>query len=367
MIRGRIGAKMAFCTKCGKQLDLDARFCPGCGAPAQPSAQTIPEPRKEAWEGAVHKCPHCGAQVGSFDAYCPACGNELRDKEAAGSVTELSRRLDQIESERNENGKKKGLFARAAEQNAVSDIDQRKISLIRTYPIPNTVEDILEFVILASSNVDPEAFSSLTPDVSRKAVSEAWVSKCEQAIRKAEVSFSGSPLVGRMNEMLETAREKVGRAKKKRVLAQIALYAGPWILLLGLIGILVLTGAMGPEAVNREQERLDGIVESIEQDLDDGEYLRALLKADSLETELTDDMAKEWEINREYWIDRVLSEASENGVDLSARASELDGGRSESDKSSSTGFVGGFMDGLESGQEEAQQNIDEFNRIMSGD
>lgn len=167
--------------------------------------------------------------------------------------------------------------------------------------------------------------------------------------------------------MLETAREKVGRAKKKRVLAQIALYAGPWILLLGLIGILVLTGAMGPEAVNREQERLDGIVESIEQDLDDGEYLRALLKADSLETELTDDMAKEWEINREYWIDRVLSEASENGVDLSARASELDGGRSESDKSSSTGFVGGFMDGLESGQEEAQQNIDEFNRIMSGD
>lgn len=350
---------MAFCTKCGKQLDSDARFCPRCGTPAQIDDEPLPDSRKETWEGSIHKCPNCGAPVGSFDAYCPACGNELRDKEAADSVAELSRKLDQIESERNESGKKKGLFARAAEQNAVSDIDQRKISLIRTYPIPNTVEDILEFVILASSNADPEAFSSLTPDVSRKAVSEAWVSKCEQAIRKAEVSFSESPLVGRMNEMLESAQKKVGRAKRRRVIALIALFAGPWILLLGI-------GLLGPDVVNREQGRLNGIVESIEQDLDDGEYLRALLKADSLETEVTDDMAQEWEINREYWIDRVLSEASENGVNLSARASELDGNRSGSDKSSSAGFVGGFMDGLESGQEEMQENADEFNRIMSG-
>ena len=334
---------MAFCTKCGNRLEPDARFCSGCGTPAQADVQPSSDSRREAWEGSVHKCPHCGAPVGSFDAYCPACGNELRDKEAADSVAELSRRLDQIESERNESGKKKGLFARAAEQNAVSDIDQRKISLIRTYPIPNTVEDILEFVM--------------------KAVSEAWVSKCEQAIRKAEVSFSGSPLVGRMNEMLETAREKVGRAKRKRIIAQIAVYAGPWVFLLSVIGIIVL---LAPGAVNREQERLDGIVESIEQDLDDGEYLRALLKADSLETEVTDDMEQEWEINREYWIDRVVDEASENGVDLSARASELDGGRSETDADSSAGFVGGFMDGLESGQEEMQENVDEFNRIMSG-
>lgn len=354
---------MAFCTKCGKQLDSGAQFCSGCGTPTKKEGESSSGPRKEAWEGFVHRCPHCGAPVGSFDAYCPACGNELRDKEASDSVAELSRKLDQIESERNESGKKRGLFARAVEQNVVSDIDQRKISLIRTYPIPNTVEDILEFVILASSNADPEAFSSLTPDVSRKAVSEAWISKCEQAIRKAEVSFSGSLLVGRMNEMLESARDKVRQAKRKRVFAQIALYAGPWVLLLGLCGFLIL---LGPAAVNREQERLDGIVESIEQDLDDGEYLRALLKADSLETEVTDDMAQEWEINREYWIDRVLSEASENGVDLSARASELDGGRSESDKSSSAGFVGGFMDGLESGQDEMQENVDEFNRIMSG-
>lgn len=359
---------MAYCDKCGKRLADGAVFCSKCGAPVtHVSDDADTGKRAERYDGVVHKCPNCGAPVGSFDAYCSACGNELRDKEAADSVVELSRRLDQIESERNESGKKKDLFARAAEQNAVSDIDQRKISLIRTYPIPNTVEDILEFVILASSNADPGAFSSLTPDVSRKAVSEAWVSKCEQAIRKAEVSFSGSPLVGRMNEMLETAREKVGRAKRRRVFAQIALYAGPWLLLLGLIGILVLTGALGPGAVNRERERLDGIVESIEQDLDDGEYLRALLKADSLETEVTDDMAQEWEINREYWIDRVLNVAFENGVDLSARASELDGGQIDFGEGSSTGFLGGFMDGLGSGQEEMQENVDEFNRIMSGD
>ena len=359
---------MAYCDKCGRKLVDGAAFCSKCGAAVTHVSDDVSGgKRTERYDGVVHKCPNCGASVGSFDAYCSVCGNELRDKAAADSVAELSRKLDQIESERNETGKKKGFFTGSVEQNSVSDIDQRKISLIRTYPIPNTVEDILEFVILASSNADPEAFSSLTPDASRKAVSEAWVSKCEQAIRKAEISFSGSPLVGRMKEMLETAREKIKRAKRKSVLFHIALCVGPWVLLLGLIGALVLAGVLGPEAVNREQERLDAIVESVEQDLDDGEYLRALLKADSLETEVTDDMAQEWEINREYWIDRVQSEASENGVDLSVRVSELDGGRSESDKSSSTGFVGGFMDGLESSQEEIQENVDEFNRIMSGD
>lgn len=356
---------MAFCTKCGKQLDLDARFCPGCGAPAHPSAQTIPEPRKEAWEGAIHKCPHCGAPVGSFDVHCPTCGNELRDKEAADSVAELSDRLDKIESERNKGGKKKGFFARAAEQSAISDIDQRKISLIRTYPIPNTVEDILEFVILASSNVEPEAYSISSASISGKAVSEAWITKCNQAIHKAEVSFNDSPLIDDMRKMRTDTLRSIRTAKLKGILSLTVLIAGP-LLLAAIVGILSMLTE--PGRTSEEIGRLEKVVDSIEQDLENGEYYRALLNAESLDASeyVSEEVQRQWDVNREYWIDRVLDEASESGIDLSTKAPEIDGEMQNPEEDSAAGFVGGFLDGLQSGQEEIQENVEEFNRIMSG-
>ena len=41
-----------------------------------------------------------------------------------------------------------------------NDIEQQ-VLLIRSYPIPNTKEDILEFMILAKSNFDANSGSSI--------------------------------------------------------------------------------------------------------------------------------------------------------------------------------------------------------------
>ena len=32
---------MSFCTKCGTELKEDAKFCPSCGAPAEPKAEPL--------------------------------------------------------------------------------------------------------------------------------------------------------------------------------------------------------------------------------------------------------------------------------------------------------------------------------------
>ena len=365
---------MAFCSRCGKRLDEGAAFCSGCGAPI--STENDLGGRKEVWEGSVHKCSNCGHAVGAFDLYCPACGIELRDKDASRSVSELFEKLEAIDSEssRGSNGGSffsktsrrggdnhpKGFlanlfssFSGAVEQaSARNDIDQRKINLIKMYPIPNTVEDILEFVILASSNVDPKAYSPGSTAALGKPLSDAWLSKCEQAIRKAEVTFKGSTLIVDMKEMLNEVQDNISRARKKGAALLVLELIGPWILILLL---LYMTGAFNPSRSVNEINRLEGIVADIEQDLESGEYDRALLNAQSLDPAdyLSAEEQREWSVAREYWIDRVQDEAAENGVDLSSRASKHLESISATDEEASTGFldgfVSGFMDGVDSG------------------
>ena len=37
---------MSFCTKCGTELKEDAKFCPSCGAPAEPKAEPAAEEKQ---------------------------------------------------------------------------------------------------------------------------------------------------------------------------------------------------------------------------------------------------------------------------------------------------------------------------------
>lgn len=363
---------MGYCTKCGRLLDGDDRFCPECGAPASPVRENFSGSRREVWEGALHKCPSCGAVVGSFEACCPVCGNELRDKEAVHSVSELSERLDEIESERGRQGKRKGLFAISARSSEAADIDQRKISLIKTYPIPNTIEDILEFVILASSNVEPRAYNCMSPAVLDRAVSDAWLAKCDQAISKAEILAKGSPIVEKMRELLGDARGRIRREKRKGHLSYAALIVIPLLILLLTISVINL---IDPNREANEVNRLEGIVASIEQDLEDGEYYRALLNAESLEAAsyVSKEVRRQWEVNREYWVDRVKREARENDADLPdqddepSRADDVPSDGEERAGGFLNGFVDGFTNAIESSGKEVQKNVEEFNEIMSAE
>lgn len=310
---------MTFCAKCGKQLDSDARFCSGCGAPTHTAAQTLYGSRKETWEGSIHKCPHCGSPVGSFDVCCPACGNELRDKEAADSVAELSQRLDQIESERNGSGKKRGPFVKAAEQNAVSDIDQRKINLIRSFPIPNTKEDLFEFMILALSNYDVK-FTDMGDEggsESEKALSEAWKAKLEQAFNKAEVLFRDDPALERFRAM---RKEKLGEIEERRAAAK-KKSAKTWVLIILLnvvaFGCIGLIFACDGLSIQRENERLQGVVEEVYELVDEENYTLARAKASEIvfsgsTTRNGEQTAEKWETVRQETLE-MIDEAEGKG------------------------------------------------------
>jgi hypothetical membrane-anchored protein len=145
--------KMGFCINCGHALVKGARFCSGCGVEIG-EAHTESEQRKSVYDGELHKCPNCAEMLNSFMSSCPSCGYELRGSKSKSRVDELATKLELAES---------------AEQ---------KISIIRNFYVPNTKEDIYEFVILATSNMNSYDYDY-----------EAWEAKLQQAYQKATLSF----------------------------------------------------------------------------------------------------------------------------------------------------------------------------------
>ena len=95
------------------------------------------------------------------------------------------------------------------------------------------------------------------------------------------------------------------------------------------------------------------------------------MNADNLHYTKSDtDLEKEWEIKRDYYIDKVIEEAAKDGIILEEPVHEEEPPtQSKADISSdySGGFVDGFMDGLQPGLDAAKENIDEFNRIINGE
>ena len=81
-------------------------------------------------------------------------------------------------------------------------------------------------------------------------------------------------------------------------------------------------------------------------------------------------MERKWDIQREYWIEKVIEEAAANGVDLEYTPTlDIDNVNDETIgvEDNNGGFVEGFKEGVQSGLNDAQENIDEFNRILNGE
>ena len=84
-----------------------------------------------------------------------------------------------------------------------------------------------------------------------------------------------------------------------------------WIILIA--GLLI----SGPKDEAAELERLDAIVSEVQDALEREEFSHALRIADSIDYQRYDvEMERKWDIEREYWVEKVLSEASAHGVEL---------------------------------------------------
>jgi hypothetical protein len=153
--------------------------------------------QKNNKEGDIKKCPACGAIVKSFNTKCVDCSHEFRGIVAANSVKELYKALSSIEiEERNRIKQKVGFFEGGqamADYNLEIAIANRISTTISSFAVPNSKEDILEFLSLALPQSKVKIFKifgmTAYGDKPKEAIKNAWISKCEQVIMKAKFSM----------------------------------------------------------------------------------------------------------------------------------------------------------------------------------
>lgn len=256
-----------FCSYCGTKLDEGARFCKGCGEPVGAGAATDAQPRnatrashsaplsgnpterKTVYEGTLHKCPNCGEILASFVSVCPTCAHEIRDTKSSTAVRELALKLERIEAQKmpafeekksvmkmvfgkdfNEEDEAEEAQERFDEQKA-----QEKATLIINFSVPNTKEDILEFMILASSNIN---IKNGVDDV----VTQAWISKLEQVYQRARLIMGNSQDFAIIQNIYEQKRSEL-KSRKFKGLAIAAFIVGGYMLLMSFIVFMAETPA----------------------------------------------------------------------------------------------------------------------------
>ena len=225
---------MPFCMNCGQNFPVGAKFCMECGTPLG----SIPNSGSDrvkysnsatAQYEALFKCPNCGSSIGKLDAVCPYCGAQVVNRKASSSVQMFADELDRIEAEATED-EPKGLIGnyasafglgKAFEKTYGNKTFNRKISLISAFPIPNTVEEISEFILLAVANIDvrfgkKSVRNSLYGHVGNWdycdiTLAKTWINKLEQAYHKAELSFSTHPIFPKIKSIYESKMKELNR------------------------------------------------------------------------------------------------------------------------------------------------------------
>ena len=237
---------MAFCINCGQELADGAKFCAGCGKAVDDSSSTMQ--RKTVYDGEIHKCPNCGDILDAYESVCESCGYERRGAKATNSVRELQLKLEELYAKR-PTRKVHTVFAQALSGGQVSNADEEIVGLIKNFSIPNNKEDIMEFIILASSNIDmkvygvnSQQYQTLNP--AQREVSDAWLAKYEQAYQKAQLMFGGTRDFLNIQSMYEQKMREIQK-KKRQLPLLLAGVIGGMLLFTAFIWLLVfLTGSI---------------------------------------------------------------------------------------------------------------------------
>jgi hypothetical protein len=282
---------MAFCVKCGAQLAEGAKFCTGCGEATGVAGPANAKPAVEK-VGDIRKCLNCGAEIGSFQTICPNCGQEYKNarvsnaiKEFTGKINELDEQISRTITDKAGKEEKKSplvtiivvsiftlgipliiylvlqsfkalprLFFSSIPD--LSPLEQQKKSIIENFIVPNTKEDIIEFILFSASKVEGEiSHSGKSPD--KTGITNMWIkvwaNKCEQVYAKAGVALAGDLQTLAVVENIRKKPQQLVAAAKRNWFIKLAA-AAAIIIAIGIAasGVLInvpLSATIPPENV----------------------------------------------------------------------------------------------------------------------
>lgn len=193
--------------------------------------------------GDVKKCPACGSMVQSFQIKCSDCGTEFRNIEASQNITKFFEKLDKLESNRKENlydNQKKesdtsfgtmmkwlffypiliplkliSFLINKSKPPKWSTTDSRKEEMIMNFPVPNSREEIIEFITLSVSKIQNVSTMKRFDEEGKYLAkwNSIWKKKAEQVFTKAKLSMTDDkPTIQSIEQILIDA--KVIKLKK---------------------------------------------------------------------------------------------------------------------------------------------------------
>ena len=170
-------------------------------AAATQAAPVAPVTPKSNKFGDIRKCPACGAILQSFQTSCPDCGYELKNIESVQSAQMLFEQLQAVEIRNSGNM----LQGEAERQRRLNE----KLTIIKTFPVPNTKEDLLELLAMAASNaynndgyVGPEE--------------EVWIQKADHIYQKIIVcATNDKPFLAQATNMIVSLMKRLPLQYKK--------------------------------------------------------------------------------------------------------------------------------------------------------
>ena len=152
------------------------------------------------------KCNSCKNPVSVSSIHCEWCGAKIVHEEnniqsngsvnSNSSLLEFMNKLNDIENEIIKEsssagtwGALDGVLTRAFGNSKIDSLNYKKITIIQTYPLPKTPDDLLEIANMAVSNfkntkIHNVALSENSRNENKinKPIKDAWKSKAEQAL-----------------------------------------------------------------------------------------------------------------------------------------------------------------------------------------
>ena len=286
---GIIGNK---CEYCNKNISKEALFCPHCGKEQIKFSKKLKTNKQESG----YTCPHCGGDFKVFSCLCPHCGKEQIGQIRSKSILQFTQELQRLDDKKSKSG-----VAAFINSKKIKNLEEQKLNYIRTYVVPNSKEDVLEFMVLASSNFNPYMMMAKNCNEvdlkekefqKQKLISNAWHAKMEQVYQKAQAAFGQDEdfivikqIFEEKENIINRLREKQKREEKNRKL----IFGGVAVAWVVAFVMLAIFGNHNSDAVDTTKAQIDvqeineiNVDEDIEVNVEDIDY-RTMLPKENLD------------------------------------------------------------------------------------
>ena len=232
-----------------------------------------PTPPESEKREKVAKCPNCGATIVGGLAACPDCGYAFNNKKANSSIEKLHAQLDEFnirQEKRFDGSSAVGSIVKGFGRAMGRGPEKAKMDIISNFPVPNTRNDLLEFLTMIKPQAKSTADNRGLNIHNQEDMGYAYWLLYSNCINKAKISFSDdkdfASFFQYYDEQIEKTKGVIGFAKTHpgaTYLISLSLF----IILMAIVGGQCASSYKAEEAIviKQAQEQCDSLCALIDE------------------------------------------------------------------------------------------------------